>query len=320
MGKTGNKERRKEKREREKNAAMKVLAEADNSQEKLELERAYGETDDEDFLDDDLPQYLLPPPAADTSERFRVGLFQDHTLQYPELYLEVFVADSRYEEATFAEMFARAGCTRAKSLDEADICVFTGGPDVDPVLYGELPHPSTRINAARDTADLETYKFCLHRGIPMFGVCRGAQFLWAMNGNKLFQDVDGHHGEHQMLDIKQKTTISKVSSVHHQLCRPPAKGSDAIILATASKSRTRWFNAKESARGVNADIEAFWIPSTLCIGVQGHPEYSGYNQYTIWCLQQIENYIILNNDIDWVDAHRRLKPELLAERIGKESK
>lgn len=242
-----------------------------------------------------------------------VTLIRDHVLSYPELYLEVFIAGTRNEERMFAEMFTRAGCSRAKSLEEADLCVFTGGVDVDPVLYGETPHPRTHILPVRDQADMLTYKTCLHAGIPMFGVCRGMQFLHVMNGGRLFQDIDGHWGDHSIRDITEKTTIDKVSSVHHQSCQLNRDGGMKIV-ATAAESKERWINAKTKANGPNIDIEALWYRETCCFGVQGHPEYKDYAYYTVWCLKKLNEYVMLNPDVDWVGGRRRVLPDLVAQR------
>jgi hypothetical protein len=49
--------------------------------------------------------------------------------------------------------------------------------------------------------------------------------------------------------------------------------------------------------------------------VQGHPEYPGYNYFTHWFLKKIEDYVIMNTDLDWVgdgrNARRRMDPDVL---------
>lgn len=250
-------------------------------------------------------------PGAD--KEFRVALMKDHTLKYPDLYLSIFVAGSKYEEAQFAEMFTRASCYRAKSLAEADICVFTGGPDVDPRLYGEEPHREYRGSEERDTTDINLYMFCLEHGIPMFGVCRGAQFLHVMNGGKLYQHINHHHGDHTMYDVIDKRLIERVSSVHHQMCIENIDGGMTVI-GTSSLADQRWENPTKVRHGTQADIEAYFYRDTCCFGVQGHPEYRGYNYFTKWTLDQIEQLVILNPDIDWRDGCRRIKPALLEQR------
>lgn len=247
----------------------------------------------------------------------KVELLRDHTLTYPDLFFSIFVAgdwDVREDEARFARMFARAGCKRAKSPLEADLIVFGGGSDVSPYLYGEEPHASTFANEKRDEQDMDLYLLALEHGIPMLGVCRGMQFLHVMNGGKLYQDVDKHVGEHPIYDLRNRSFIDKVSSVHHQMCRP---NPDMMIIATNNYARNRWCNPKERHIGPRADIEAFYYPETVCIGVQGHPEYDGVPYFTKWVIELIEELVVMNPDIDWIDGNRRIKPDLLAMRPKK---
>lgn len=252
-----------------------------------------------------------------TSERRRVTLLADHTLTYPDLYLSVYIEGDRYEEAAFAQVFARAICTKANTPEEADLVVFTGGPDVDPALYGEIPHSTTQISPSRDTDDINTYMKCLSNGIPMVGICRGAQFLHVMNGGKLFQHVDGHYGDHQLFDNMTKELIQKVSSVHHQsIIRPAPTNKNFMLVATAigAKCKSRWKNPDEEVKGAILDVEAFFYRDTLCFGIQGHPEYSGYNYFAKWMLDKINELYMLNPDVDWLGSRRRLNPDLLAQR------
>ena len=245
----------------------------------------------------------------------RVSVFQDTTLVFPELWADVYIAGSPYEQNQFAEMFVRARCKKADSPAEADIVIFTGGPDVDPTLYGEIAHHSTRIDTHRDQADLELYGDCFEKGIPMVGICRGAQFLHVMNGGKLYQDVDGHYGDHPIYDVKTQRMVPKTSSTHHQMV---IRQEGMEVLAESPKARNRWCNPTRNVEGMKQDVEAFFYPDTCVLGIQGHPEYRGYHQFTKWSLDLILEYIIMNKDVALVKDEgktvRRLKSEFIAER------
>ena len=86
-------------------------------------------------------------------------------------------------------LMAEAGWVRSVTIDEADLVVFGGGADISPELYGQEPLPQTYFDEDRDTHEIWAYNKCVTSKIPMFGICRGAQFLHAMNGGKLWQDV-----------------------------------------------------------------------------------------------------------------------------------
>ena len=249
----------------------------------------------------------------------KVTVMKDSQLVYPELYMEVFIQGDSYEQRAFAQMFSRSNCSKAESPDKADLVVFTGGSDVDPALYGELPHFTTRSNGARDDADIKLYDFCLERGIPMFGVCRGAQFLHVMNGGKLYQDIDHHNGNHNMWDLIDKKMLYKVSSVHHQSCIPGPE--NMLILANTHKSKRRYRNHKDvSINSTEADVEAFFYSDTCCLGVQGHPEYRGYESFMRWTLEKIADYISNSVETEMRENNIRLKKDIMDKTMKKTTK
>lgn len=84
----------------------------------------------------------------------------------------------------------------ARVLDGLDGLVITGGRDVDPAAYGQAPHPTTDQPATdRDAWEFALLAGALHRGMPVLGICRGAQVLNVALGGTLHQhlpDVLGH--------------------------------------------------------------------------------------------------------------------------------
>jgi putative glutamine amidotransferase len=86
-------------------------------------------------------------------------------------------------------------------LDGLDGLVITGGRDVDPAAYGQAPHPKTDEPARdRDAWEFALVRGALARGLPLLGVCRGAQVLNVALGGTLHQhlpDVVGHY-QHQL--------------------------------------------------------------------------------------------------------------------------
>lgn len=75
-------------------------------------------------------------------------------------------------------------------LDSVDGLLFTGGADLNPLLWGEEPSPKLGgINAERDRSELLLAKLAYNRNVPMFGICRGLQTLVAALGGKIQQDI-----------------------------------------------------------------------------------------------------------------------------------
>jgi gamma-glutamyl-gamma-aminobutyrate hydrolase PuuD len=77
-----------------------------------------------------------------------------------------------------------------------DGLVVTGGPDVDPSLYGAAPHEQTgRPRRERDAWEASLCRAALDGGVPLLAICRGLQVLNVAQGGTLYQhlpDVVGH--------------------------------------------------------------------------------------------------------------------------------
>ncbi len=108
----------------------------------------------------------------------------------------------------------------ARVLDGVDGLVITGGKDVDPAAYGHHRHPATEEPAReRDAWEFALLEAALHRGMPVLGICRGAQVLNVALGGTLHQhlpDVIGHSGHRQGDAVFAELTVSTVagSRVH----------------------------------------------------------------------------------------------------------
>lgn len=260
---------------------------------------------------------MLDNAEKDEVETHRVTLLRDHSEDYPELWMSVFVQDpTGRDEKYFVDMLTRSRCYKAKTVDEADFVVFTGGADIHPMLYrpeDAKNHPSVRPDTSRDVEDVKVFLHCLEEGIPMFGVCRGLQLLHILNGGDIFQDVNGHHESHSLWDINAKAHIQNASSVHHQMVRYDGKIGE--LLATGGKSSARHKDAESVDYGKYADPEAMFYRDTCCLGVQGHPEYSGYPEFTKWCVELMNEFYAYNPDLIWKDkTKRRLKDEIIEKR------
>jgi putative glutamine amidotransferase len=85
-----------------------------------------------------------------------------------------------------------------ETLDALDGLVFTGGPDLDPSLYGAETHLETKlIRPERDRAEIALLSAALERDLPVLAICRGSQVLNVALGGDLEQhvpDLVGHDG------------------------------------------------------------------------------------------------------------------------------
>jgi putative glutamine amidotransferase len=77
-----------------------------------------------------------------------------------------------------------------------DGLVLTGGGDIEPARFGELPHPSTAlVSSDRDGLELDLVDRALRDDVPLFGICRGLQVLNVALGGTLHQHVPDSVGE-----------------------------------------------------------------------------------------------------------------------------
>jgi len=119
-----------------------------------------------------------------------------------------------------------------------DGLLLSGGIDVNPLVYGEEPHPQLGpIYPKRDTHELHLVKIAQETNKPILGICRGLQLLNAAFGGTLYQDIphmtntDIQHAQKvqkhistHTVDLKPGTILQQIfgstslltNSLHHQ--------------------------------------------------------------------------------------------------------
>ncbi|HET9215445.1 MAG TPA: gamma-glutamyl-gamma-aminobutyrate hydrolase family protein [Terriglobia bacterium] len=152
--------------------------------------------------------------------------------------------------------------------------------DIDPARYGETPHERLgKMIPDRDALDFALLEHSDRAGLPVLGICFGAQSLNVFRGGSLIQDipslVDGavfhdDHGEPQqparhsvrigegsVLARLAGSEVVEVNSYHHQSVG--LVGANLRVVATAPD-------------GVIEAVED--VSGRFVVGVQWHPERS----------------------------------------------
>jgi putative glutamine amidotransferase len=167
---------------------------------------------------------------------------------------------------------------RDAALSAMDGLLLPGGADLDPALYGEAPHPSVAVEAARDDLELAAWSAARERGVPIFGVCRGFQAINVFSGGTLVQHLEGHDSptsapEAHLLRLDPRSRLAsilggtdpllgtEVNSYHHQAVRRDGLASGLVASAVAPHE------AGELVEALEAEDPADWL-----VGVQFHPE------------------------------------------------
>ncbi len=157
-------------------------------------------------------------------------------------------------------------------LDGCQGVVVTGGGDVAPARYGQVPSTDTldAVDDGRDAVEIAAVRWAIERELPVLGICRGHQVLAVALGGTLIQDLPsaGHDG-HWALDREYLPAhglkveagsmaeaalggATEVNSIHHQAVADPGP----------QLRCTAW-----SPDGVIEAVEAVGL-----LGLQWHPE------------------------------------------------
>jgi len=180
--------------------------------------------------------------------------------------------------------------------EDFSLVLFTGGADVSPELYGDTsPKGYCVDHPARDAFEGEIFNHARKHGVHMTGICRGSQFLNVMSGGRMMHHITNHGVEHSFASHRNEEII-QVSSTHHQMAIP-GEGGHVVGWSAQRRSKTYIGFADTAEDYDGPEVEAILYPSTLCFGVQYHPEFlrrasAGYQ----WYWQAIKEFITLPID------------------------
>lgn len=198
-------------------------------------------------------------------------------------------------------------------FSENGCLILWGGEDISPSIYGQ--RPGTRTSAgkeisSRDQLELNLAGEAIKNGIPIIGVCRGAQMLCAMAGGHLVQHVDGHTRDHSIKTDDGRTI--KTTSLHHQMMFPWE--TDHKLIAWSAPPISKQYlgeaiDANQVKKGESLDStvvfpdavdpekrepEIVYFPGLKALCIQGHPEFihNEKHEFVQYCLALTKQYLI----------------------------
>ncbi|MEB3022316.1 gamma-glutamyl-gamma-aminobutyrate hydrolase family protein [[Mycobacterium] crassicus] len=164
----------------------------------------------------------------------------------------------------------------ARVLDGVAGLVLTGGRDLDPAGYGQDPHAETdRPDPVRDAWEFALLDEALRRGLPVLGICRGAQVLNVAFGGTLHQHLpdvlgsNGHRAGNGVFTEMPVRTVAgtRLAELIGEACEVQCYHHQAIAELGAK--------LVVSARDDDGVIEAIELPGeNFVLAVQWHPEES----------------------------------------------
>lgn len=172
-------------------------------------------------------------------------------------------------------------CSESEKIDRmAEICdgiLFTGGPDIDPSLYGSVDETGTvDVCPARDTFELSLMHAACERDLPVFCICRGIQILNVALGGTIYEDLPQQNPSNVV--HRQRPPFSKPA---HSVSLTPGSSLRCLLRRDTIEVNSNHHQAIRrlagtltvTASAADGVIEAVELPSaSFCWGVQWHPE------------------------------------------------
>ncbi len=164
------------------------------------------------------------------------------------------------------------------ALEHLHGIIFSGGNDIDPLLFQEEPIVGNgEISPVRDAFELEMCKKALSMKIPMLGICRGMQIMAVADGGSVIQDIyslDRNFLKHvQMAPTYYPThsiEITEGSRLHHIVEDTKLQVNSFHHQAVSEKTGEHFRVCARSSDGVIEAIEHCDLP--FAMGLQWHPE------------------------------------------------
>jgi putative glutamine amidotransferase len=163
-----------------------------------------------------------------------------------------------------------------------DGLLFTGGQDLCPDLYREVKSDCCgEICLPRDKMEAILFsRFVMEMDKPALGICRGIQFLNALLGGTLYQDLGTQYKIGPPMVHQQKPPYDKFShTVAITLGSPLYKllGTDEITVNSCHHQGIKELSGELVCMAEAEDglVEAVYMPGKKFVwAIQWHPEYS----------------------------------------------
>jgi putative glutamine amidotransferase len=164
----------------------------------------------------------------------------------------------------------------AALLDRVDGLVFSGGPDLDPAVYGQDRHRELGpdVDRVSDEYELALLRGAAARDLPVLGICRGMQALNVSRGGTLRQHLPditalGHLQDHEPFVPAHPVVVSPGSLLH----RLTGAADLPVNSFHHQAADTIGAGLEVCAQAPDGIVEAVWDPAArFCLGVQWHAE------------------------------------------------
>lgn len=174
-------------------------------------------------------------------------------------------------------------------INDFDALIVGGGDDISASLYGGDLLPNVRLDPQRDALETRLVKKAAQLGLPLLGICRGAQMINVSLGGTLHADIYEVFERapklrtvlpRKQIKISEKSFLAKilgssaccVNALHHQSVKDLGK---------------RLRVSAEDEHGIVQAIED--NSGHRILGVQWHPELMPFSKEQLWLFGWIAN-------------------------------
>jgi gamma-glutamyl-gamma-aminobutyrate hydrolase PuuD len=174
------------------------------------------------------------------------------------------------------------------------ILILHGGADISPSIYNhpmsKYTHADTSMSA-RDLSEVLLARRAIELGIPIFGICRGAQLACALAGGSLIQHVEGHQGgSHDVKTINGDTY--QTSTCHHQMMNPWEVDHELLAWSAPALS-SRYIVKNDQEIEMPLEPEVVFFPTIKTLAIQGHPEWmNSASPFVQYCLSLVKEKLL----------------------------
>lgn len=161
--------------------------------------------------------------------------------------------------------------------------VVSGGTDIYPELYNQPPKPHYRYDYGRDDLERQWLSRAEEEGLPVLGICRGAQLINVVRGGTLHMDVSKAYekarypsGTLARIFYRKRAHIERGSKLHSIVGLESVR-INSLHTQAIDRLGSHLVGTAREANGVIQCIEDPRLP--FFMGVQFHPEYLVYSKY-----------------------------------------
>jgi gamma-glutamyl-gamma-aminobutyrate hydrolase PuuD len=177
--------------------------------------------------------------------------------------------------------------------ERGSVLVLWGGTDIGTKLYDQKASAAVKVEqpSARDLNEYEMALHCIELGIPILGICRGAQMACIAAGGALYQHCLGHDGkDHDVVSSDGEVIVT--NSYHHQMMDPQLTRHELLAWSRCIEGNVLMGQYLTRVK-VDKHPEVVFFHDIRALGIQGHPEWMKEGSpFQSYCIEQIEKKLL----------------------------